>query len=137
MRVVLILLGAAAMGYGAYHLVTEDHNDVVGIAVFLGAVVVGHDFIAIPAIIAVGALVTRFAPPWARIPVQAALVVSLAVSAVAFPLVLGVGRIADNPSAFPQHYGRGLLVILAVIWAAAGLAAWFNRIRRSKSGVST
>jgi hypothetical protein len=44
------------------------------------------------------------------------------VTVVALPFIVGAGRIADNPSAFPQHYGRGLALVLAVVWSAA--AAW-------------
>jgi hypothetical protein len=58
-------------------------------------------------------------------------VISLAVTVVALPLVLGRGRIPDNPSVLPLHYGRGLLVIYTIIWAAAAPAAMtVRRIRK-------
>ena len=62
----------------------------------------------------------------------AALVVSAAVTAVALPLVIGKGRIADNPSAFPQRYGLHLLLLLAAAWTVAAVwsfAAWRRRAR--------
>jgi hypothetical protein len=55
--------------------------------------------------------------------VATALVVSLAVIIVSFPLVLGRGRVTDNPSVLPLHYGRGLLEIYATIWATVAAAA--------------
>jgi hypothetical protein len=62
----------------------------------------------------------------------AALVVSAAVTAVALPLLIGKGRIADNPSAFPQRYGPNLLLIVAVVWAVAAVWALVARRRRSR-----
>ena len=35
---------------------------------------------------------------------------------MAFPFVLGAGRLPDNPSKFPRDYGRGLLIVLGVVW---------------------
>jgi hypothetical protein len=95
-------------------------------------VLVAHDFIVLPATLGVGAAVVRFAPTWARRPIVAALVVSAAVTAVALPLVIGKGRIADNPSAFPQRYGLHLLVVLAVVWAAAAVWAVVKLRRTSR-----
>ncbi len=90
---------------------------------FLAAVLIGHDFVVLPLAIGAGALVARFAPGWARRPALAAVAISGAVTLVALPFVLGKGRIADNPSAFPQHYGRNLLLILALVWLAAAVVA--------------
>ncbi|MDT5040547.1 MAG: hypothetical protein QOE51_1532, partial [Actinoplanes sp.] len=76
----------------------------------------------------------RFAPPRLHTLIRAALIVTLAVTVVAFPLVLGRGRSADNPSLLPLHYGRGLLEIYGIIWATAGAAllmrSWRERRRR-------
>jgi hypothetical protein len=96
--------------------------------IFLIGVLVAHDGLLLPLTIGVGILVGRYAPRRVRALVRAALIVSLAATIVAFPLVLGRGRAADNPSALPLHYGRGLLEIYAIIWAtvaaAAGVRAW-------------
>jgi hypothetical protein len=132
MRWCLGALGLAALGYGGYGLVVHDRPDLFGILRFLVTVLVTHDFVVLPAILGVGALVAKFTPGWARRPVVAALVVSAAVTAVALPLVIGKGRIADNPSAFPQRYGPHLLLVLAVVWAAAAVWSVVNLRRTSR-----
>jgi hypothetical protein len=132
MRWFLGLLGLAALGYGGYGLFVNDRPDLLGVCRFLVIVLVAHDFVVLPVTIGIGALVVRFAPAWARRPVVAALVVSAVVTVVAAPLVIGKGRIADNPSAFPQRYGLHLLFILAVVWAAAAVWTVVNRMRMSR-----
>ena len=122
MRAALLLIGLAVTGYGAYGWLTQDGARPVGQLVFLGVLLVAHDFVVVPAVILTGVVLARWVPGAARTPVRAALAVSAAVTLVALPFIVGAGRIADNPSAFPQSYGRGLAVILAVVWAVA--AAW-------------
>lgn len=132
-RVVLAAAGLALLGYGLHGWLTEQPGEVAGRVVFLAAGVAAHDFVALPLVLAAGALTARFVPPAVRLPVQAALAVSAAVSVVALPFVIGAGRIADNPSAFPRAYGPGLLSVLAVVWLVAALWAAL-RVRRSRAG---
>jgi hypothetical protein len=129
MRLVLAALGLGAIGYGAYGWLFADGSKPVSQFLFLAAVLIGHDFIVLPLAIGAGALITRLAPARARRPALAALAISGAVTLVALPFVLGKGRIPDNPSAFPQHYGRNLLLILAIVWLAAGLVALVHKRR--------
>jgi hypothetical protein len=91
----------------------------IGVAVFLAAVIVLHDAVFQPVILGVGALTRRVVPAGGRPAVQAAGLISVAVSVVALPFVLGFGRRPDNPSALPLPYGRGLLLILIVVWVVA------------------
>jgi hypothetical protein len=121
-RRTLIVIGALTMTYAVLGALTDA--DVKGGAlVFLAGVLIAHDGVFVPITIAVGALAGRFVPLRLRAFVASALVASLAVTVVALPAVLGRGRAADNPSLLPLHYGRGLLGIYAVIWAAAAAAA--------------
>ena len=129
MRLLLAAAGLAAIGYGAYGWLFADGAKPLSQLLFLGAVLIGHDFVVLPLAIGAGALVTRFAPARARRPVLVAVAISGAVTLVALPFVLGKGRIADNPSAFPQHYGRNLLLILAVVWLIAGVVALVHKRR--------
>ncbi|MEV4514460.1 hypothetical protein AB0K00_36550 [Dactylosporangium sp. NPDC049525] len=122
MRAALLLVGLAVTGYGAYGWLTQDGAQPLGQLIFLGVLLVTHDFVIVPAVILTGVVLVRWVPGTARNPVRVALAVSAAVTVVALPFIVGAGRIADNPSAFPQSYGRGLAVILAVVWATA--AAW-------------
>jgi hypothetical protein len=120
-RRTLIALGALGMTYAVIGALTDA--DVKGGAlIFLIGVLIAHDGLLLPVTIGVGALAGRFTPLRMRGFVRSALIVSLAVTVVAFPLVLGKGRAADNPSLLPLHYGRGLLEVYAIIWAAAGIA---------------
>jgi len=129
----LLALGALVMTYAVIGALT-DPDVRIGASVFLIGVLVAHDGLLLPLTIGAGILVGRYTPRRIRALVRAALVVSLAVTVVAFPLVLGRGRVADNPSVLPLRYGRGLLEIYAVIWATAAVAAavraWRARRRR-------
>jgi hypothetical protein len=129
MRPVLAALGLGAIGYGAYGWLFADGSKPVSQFLFLAAVLIGHDFVVLPLAIGAGALVTRFAPARVRRPALAAVAISGAVTLVALPFVLGKGRVADNPSAFPQHYGRNLMLILAAVWLIAGVAALVHKRR--------
>jgi hypothetical protein len=133
MRAARWLLGAAGVAVMAYAVVGalgDDGVDKVGVAWFLLALVVAHDLVLLPVAIGVGALVVKGVPEWARPSVQSGLFASAIVTAVAFPLVIGAGVIADNPSRLPLNYGRGLAVVLAVVWGGAALSALRARPRR-------
>jgi hypothetical protein len=130
----LLAIGAVVMTYAVIGALT-DPDVKFGALLFLIVVLPAHDGLLLPFTLGVGILVGRYAPRRVRALVRAALVVSLAVTIVAFPLVLGRGRAADNPSVLPLHYGRGLLEIYAIIWAtvaaAAGVRAWRDRHRKA------
>jgi hypothetical protein len=121
-RLALIAIGALGMTYAAIGALADtDVNG--GALVFLIGVLIAHDGLLLPATIAIGAFAGLLAPLRLRGFVRSALIISLAVTIVAFPLVLGRGRAADNPSLLPLHYGRGLLEIYAIIWVGAAVAA--------------
>ncbi|MET8148647.1 hypothetical protein ACIBSW_35445 [Actinoplanes sp. NPDC049668] len=120
-RRTLIGFGALIMAYAVSGALTDD--DVKGGAlIFLVAVLVAHDGIMLPLTIGAGVLIGRIVPSRLRTPVRVAAVISLAVTVVALPLVLGRGRVPDNPSILPLHYGRGLIVVYTVIWATTAVA---------------
>lgn len=127
-RRALIAMGALVMTYAVIGALT-DADVKAGALVFLAGVLIAHDAVLLPLTIGVGALIGRFVPLRSRVLVRAALLISLAVTVVALPLVLGRGRAADNPSLLPLPYGRGLLEIYGVVWAAAGLAAAVRALR--------
>jgi hypothetical protein len=128
-RYALGAVGAAAMGYGLWAGLRSPDIVPGHEAKFLLLLLVVNDGALLPVFLVVGVLVHCFVPVRARGVVQAALVVSASVTLIALPLVLGYGRIADNPSALPLDYGRGLLVTLSLVWAAA-VAAIAIRLRR-------
>jgi hypothetical protein len=98
---------------------------------FLSLVPVVHELILIPLAIGVGVLVVRFVPVTIRAVVQAALIVSAAITVIALPAVLGYGRTPDLPSALPRDYTRGLLILLAAIWIAAAATLTLNAVSRA------
>ncbi|MGW4943063.1 hypothetical protein ACWEOZ_15940 [Actinoplanes sp. NPDC004185] len=122
-------MGAIVMGYAVLGAATDPDLKPGGVLLFLAAVLVAHDAVLLPATIAGGAIIGRFAPRRFLPGIRAAAIISIAVGVVALPLVLGYGRSADNPSVLPLAYGRGLLMVIAVTWAAALVSAGVVRHR--------
>jgi hypothetical protein len=130
-RRALIGSGALLIAYAVSGALADDDVK-FGALVFLVVVLVAHDGLLLPLTIGAGALIGRIVPPAARGGVRTAAVISLAVTIVAFPLVLGRGRVPDNPSVLPLPYGRGLLVVYALIWVTTAVVVAVRR-RRHRS----
>jgi hypothetical protein len=122
-RGALIAVGAIVMGYAVLGAAADPDLKPGGVLLFLAAVLVAHDAVLLPVMIAGGAIIGRFAPRRFLPGIRAAAIISIAVGVVALPLVLGYGRSADNSSVLPLAYGRGLLMVIAVTWAAALVSA--------------
>jgi hypothetical protein len=135
-RLALAGLGAAAMAYAIVGAAGDRDISPGRHLGFLVAVLVVHDGVLLPAFLGVGALVHRFVTGRGRAVVQAALVASAAVTAVAVPLVLGYGRRPDNPSALPRDYPLGLAVVLAAIWLAAASTLAARRLRKRRGALT-
>ena len=131
------LAGLAAIGYAVFGARTDDGVNLVGVLGFLAAVLIGHELIVLPITIGVGFLVTRRVPPWFRPWVQSGLFASAVVTVVSIPLLVGAGRIADNPCRLPLNYWRGLAIVLAVIWLVALTGAAWSRRRTGAGGPSS
>jgi hypothetical protein len=121
------------MAYAVFGAVTNPDAAPVGHLAFLVGVVVAHDAVLLPTAIGVGALIGRFVPAPARVAVRVAAFVSVIVTLIATPFVLGYGRRSDEPSALPLDYGRGLAVTLGVVWAFAAAAVLTGRRGRHPS----
>ena len=135
-RVTLGALGLAAIGYGIVGTLTDSGTHPLNQLLFLLGVLIGHDLLVLPVALAAGTVAAHWVPGWARGPLQAALFASAVVFVVALPLVIGAGRTADNPSAHPLNYPRGLLLVLAAIWTVAALAAVRRRAATSRGHVA-
>ena len=125
-----ILLGVAGLGLMSYALVgivIGPGTDPAHQALFMAALVLGHEGILIPATLAFGWATARFVPAWARPAARAALVVSLTLTVVAIPFIVESGRFPDNPSLLPLDYWRGLLVAIGVSWLVAAVVAIARR----------
>ena len=123
MRRLLVGAGTLLMAYAVGGALLDPGVDVLGVVVFLAAVLVLHDAVLMPVVLAAGAATRRPATRYAG-------VVGAAVLVVGLPLALGFGRAPDDPSVLPLPYARNLLVILAGIAAAALLPRVVRRIRK-------
>ena len=126
-RRALITVGALVMGYAISGALFEPGLKLWGVMLFLAAMVAGHDGVFLPLVIAAGAVMRRVGHL-----VRAAAVVSLAVTVVALPFVLGYGRDPHNPSALPLSYGMGLTVVLAGVWTSTLLTLLVRRVFRNR-----
>jgi hypothetical protein len=128
-RRVLVAAGVLLMGYAVVGALTDPQTRPWQQLLFLGGVVAVHDFVLLPVVITAGVLIGRFVPARDRVAARVAGFVTVALLVVAVPLALGFGRRADDPSALPLDYGRGLAIVLILVWAAA-LTAVLRRRRR-------
>ena len=117
MRRALIALGVLVMAYAVAGALTDPDVKLLGVAIFLAAVLVVHDGILLPAMIGVGALAARLPDP---VPVRLAAVTSAAVTLVGVPLVLGYAGLPLSR----------LLLVLGLVWAAALITLAVRRIRK-------
>ena len=130
MRRVLIVLGTLVMAYALLGAAVDDEVDRLGVVVFLIAVLLLHDAVFMPLVLAAGALIRRTVPARWLATARTAAVVDLAVIVVALPLVLGFGRTADNPSVLPRPYASGLL--LTLVLTTVTVVACRKKIERSR-----
>ncbi|GIF02192.1 hypothetical protein [Paractinoplanes rishiriensis] len=133
LRALLILAGVAGLGYGVAGLLTDPDVRLAGILLFLAVVLIVHDFVWMPLVLAVGALIDRHLPSPARRPVRTALLVGAALTVAGLPFVLSPGRPTDNPSALPLSYGRNLLLILAAVALVTLLAVIRSRKKSERT----
>ena len=74
-----------------------------------------------PIALSVAWILRRVVPRIARGLVLGALAISAIVALYALPLVRRFGAQADNPSFLPRNAGAGLVLVIALVWAAAAL----------------
>jgi hypothetical protein len=120
-RRALAVAGVLLMGYAIAGALTDPDARRPGHVLFLAAVLIGHDLVLLPLALLAGTVAARWLPAPVRGPVRAGLFVSLVVTLVALPAVLGAGRPADDPSVLPRDYGWGLTLALGAAWLATGV----------------
>ena len=128
----LTAAGAAIMAFGVWGLLGHVQGPALGswARTFAGGLVV-HDLLFAPIVVLGSVALVRVVPGRVRAPVQVACIVSGALVAVSIPVVRGTGRLANNPSLLPsEHYGTRLLLLLAAVWAIAGLFMLRAALRR-------
>ncbi|NUR70938.1 MAG: hypothetical protein HOU81_08965 [Hamadaea sp.] len=133
LRRLLIAAGLVVIVIGAIGVLRSASVGFWPYVRFLFVSAVYADLLVMPLVLLAGVLAARLLPPWLRVPVQAGLYVSAAVAFISLPLVLGYGRDSSLPSALPRDYPRGLLIVLAFVWAAVVVASVWRFVRSRSS----
>lgn len=127
---VALAVGGAVMAYalrGAWQALGDDR---VGWAAWVVGADVVHDALVAPAVGLLGVLVARVVPAGrARSLVQAGLVASGVVLAVAWIPLRGLGGNPGNPTIRPLDYGTATLTALALVWGAVAGTALVGWLR--------
>jgi hypothetical protein len=116
------------MTFAVTGALTDDDVRPFGVLLFLVGVLVWHDLLLTPLMLALGALISRRVPATVRAVVRVAALCSAALLVVGVPLVLGPGR--DRP------YLLGLVLTLMALWAAT-LGVVAARHKRSERASTT
>lgn len=89
-----------------------------------------HDLAFAPVATLVAIVVVALLPGRFRAPVLAGLGASAVVLLVAWPLLGGYGRRADNPTILPRDYGSAVMIVLAIVWSLAAMWCVARVVRR-------
>lgn len=128
---VALLPGALMIGYGIRGLLAStDTTDRWSIVRWLVGGNLAQDLVVSPLACAVGLAAARWLPAVVRGPVQAALVASGAIGAVAYPFVRAYGRTAGEPSFLARDYATSLLTLWAAVWLVAVVVVTWRILRR-------
>lgn len=131
MRVVLGIVGLAAMAYGGLLLVRRLSVDLLDSALWLGGGVLVHDAVLAPVVLALALLVIPRLPEVARAPVTVGAIVLGSVTLVAVPVLGRFGASPGNPTLLDRDYVTGWLVLAALTLAGVAVAVVVRRSRRS------
>jgi len=128
LRGTLVAAGLAALVFGAFNLLGQSLGDLISAAIWFTVPAVLSDLVLLPAIAAVGWLLTKKLSPWMRLPVQVALGMIGSLTALALPFLGKPGLRPDNPSLLDRNYPVGYGIYVAIILVAAGLWAARRRV---------
>jgi len=101
---------------------------------WLGGLLLFHDFVLAPGVHLVGAWLRRHTDDAVRWPLQLGLIVSGVLVLASVPVLYGVGRGTQpgNRSVLPGDYPRALLGVFAVVWGLVLVLALARRARRGR-----
>ncbi len=132
-----LVLGGGVLAYGIAGALTESHRtQPEQLARWLIGSLLAHDLVIAPLVCFVGVIVARAIPRVFRAPVQAGLMASAIAVAVATPGLASLSERPGNPTVHPIDYRDAIIVVLAVVWALAGVwcvvrawDTWAHRVR--------
>ncbi|KAA2252118.1 hypothetical protein F0L68_36820 [Solihabitans fulvus] len=134
LRVVLAVLGLAALGWGGSLLVPlllGSPGDAVSLLAWLGGGPVLHDLLLAPAVALLGTVIVRALSPRWRGPVTTGLVVTGTLGLLSVPLLWRENSGPPNPGLHDRPYLAGLAAAVAVVWIVVLLCGVTHR--RTKS----
>lgn len=128
----LVVAGTLLMGYAMVGGLLDPDLRPVGVVVFLAGVLLAHDAVVLPLALAAGVLIGRFLPAGTRTAVRIGGLLTATLQVLAVPLVLGLGRRPDDPSALPRDYGWGLAALLLLVWTAVLASVLIARLSSAR-----
>ena len=127
-RVLLVLLGLAVVGYGVA-LVTDNSTEVIiRIVVWALIGVLLHDAVFAPVCLALGFAGRRILPHRTWTPILVAVLLTVVLVLLAIPVYDKPGMHLDNPSVLDRDYRTGFWIALAVVWSSALLYLVGDRV---------
>lgn len=127
-RVVLLATGLLAAGYGVALLSDNPPVIILRIVIWAVAAVVIHDAVVAPICVVMGFAGRRALPRRWWSPVAVAGLCSLVLVLLAVPVFDKPGMHPDNMSVLDRDYHQGLLLALAVVWAAVPAYLLMTRV---------
>jgi hypothetical protein len=116
----MTIAGMALSAYGLIGLLGDVHvGDTMSWLTYFAGGLIAHDLVWAPLVALGSVALVRVAPARVRPVIQGALIVTGTVLLVAYPVLNGSGRLANNPSILPLDYGPNLLIVLASVWVVA------------------
>ncbi len=134
--IAFMVVGWAVIAYGVRAASREgDDAPLFDVFKFVVAFDIVHDVLIAPLVVLGAWLIGKAVPPVARGPVRAAAALSALLLLTFWPEVQRWGARPLTPSALPLNYGRGLMIVIAVVWlvAAAVIAQRVRIARRPRS----
>ena len=132
-RIGLAVLGVLGVCFGLVELLTgAPPASLLRVLVWLVAAVIIHDALWSPALIGVGAALTRV-PARGRRYLQGGLVVGAALTVIAVPMIYIRGQQPVSKAILLQHVGLNLLLLLGVVAAVTALAYGVRVLRDRKT----
>jgi multisubunit Na+/H+ antiporter MnhC subunit len=134
-----IVVGWAVMAVAVAGAIGDERLQGLGSwATWIVGAALVHDLVVLPAVLAVGWLLTRWVPtPW-RVPMRTALVVAAVLTATVWPIARRWGARADNPSIVPLPVARNLTwIVVALFVTALGLGAVSAARSRARAGTAS